>query len=192
MDELVDILDSDGNYTGRTEMKSVAHKNGLFHPTIHVWLYTGDGRLLIQKRGRDKKSFPLLWDVSVAGHIGAGEDIIESALREVEEEIGLALPPGALAKIGVFKSQKDHSESFRDYEFHHSFIALLNIPFDELKKQDSEVEELALIPIVQFAEETWGLANPGKYVPHDPGYYKTMLQSIRDALERLDEQTGLA
>ncbi len=192
MDELVDILNEDGSLTGRTEMKSVAHQKGLFHPTIHVWIYTRDGRLLIQKRGKHKKSFPLLWDVSVAGHIGAGEDIVQSALREVEEEIGLVLQPGSLTKVGVFKSEKDHSKNFRDYEFHHSFIAELNVPFDTLKKQDAEVEELALIPIVTFAEETWGMANPGKYVPHDPSYYKTVIKVILEALERLDEQTGIA
>ena len=192
MDELVDILDENGAFTGQTEMKSVAHKKGLYHPTIHVWIYTRNGQLLIQKRGRDKKSFPLLWDVSVAGHIGAGEDIVQSALREIEEEIGLVLPREALAKIGVFKSQKDHSEDFRDYEFHHSYIAELKVPLTTLKKQDSEVEELALISIVRFAEETWGMANPGKYVPHDPTYYKTVLKAIHQALERTDEETGLA
>ena len=192
MDEMVDILNEDGSHTGRKELKSVAHKNGLFHPTIHVWLYTRNGQLLIQKRGRNKKSFPLLWDVSVAGHITAGEDIVQSALREVEEEIGLVLQASELKKIGVFKSQKDHADDFKDYEFHHSFIAELKVPLGSLIKQDSEVEEIALISIVQFAEETWGLATSGKYVPHDPEYYKTILRSIRDVLNGLDEETGLA
>ncbi len=30
MDELVDILDAEGNFTGQTAMKSKAHKHGLF------------------------------------------------------------------------------------------------------------------------------------------------------------------
>ena len=192
MDELVDILNEDGSPTGLREMKSVAHRNGLFHPTIHVWLYTRNGQLLIQKRGKNKKSFPLLWDVSVAGHIGAGEDIVASALREVEEEIGLVLEPLELQKIGVFKSQKDHSDNFRDYEFHHTFIAELKVPLNSLTKQDSEVEEIALIPLLKFAEETWGMADPQKYVPHDVEYYKLVLRSIGDTLERLNEETGLA
>ncbi len=192
MDELVDILDNTGAYTGEQALKSVAHRQGLFHPTVHVWLYTGNGRLLIQKRGKDKKSFPLLWDVSVAGHIGAGEEIVQSALREVEEEIGLKLFPDDLTKIGVFKSQKDHSEVFRDYEFHHSFIAELKVPLNSLVKQESEVEELALISLITFAEETWGMANPGKYVPHDPTYYKTVLEKIREELKRPGKFSDLA
>ena len=192
MDEFVDILNEDGTYTGQRILKSEAHKNGIFHPTVHVWLYTHNGLLLIQKRGRYKKSFPSLWDVSVAGHIAAGENIIESALREVEEEISLILPPDALKKIGVFKSQKDHHENFKDYEFHHSFIAQLKVPLSDLRKQDSEVEEIALIPLQTFAEETIGLANPSKYVPHDPAYYNTVIKAIKNELDRFKETTGLA
>ncbi|VXC33745.1 Hydrolase (fragment) [Maribacter litoralis] len=44
MDELIDILDANGNLTNRTAMKSEAHKNGWYHQTVHVWFYTLDGR----------------------------------------------------------------------------------------------------------------------------------------------------
>ena len=50
MDELLDILDEHGNPTGTTALKSKAHKLGLFHATIHVWLYTKDEKILLQKR----------------------------------------------------------------------------------------------------------------------------------------------
>ncbi|MEX0360286.1 MAG: hydrolase, partial [Allomuricauda sp.] len=50
MDELVDILDENGNLTGRTCLKSEAHLKGYFHPTVHVWFYTADGKVLFQKR----------------------------------------------------------------------------------------------------------------------------------------------
>ena len=56
MDELVDILNSDGDYTGEQIMKSEAHKKGLYHPTVHIWFYTSDGKVLIQKRSSDKKN----------------------------------------------------------------------------------------------------------------------------------------
>ncbi|MEP3384912.1 MAG: NUDIX domain-containing protein, partial [Flavobacteriaceae bacterium] len=101
MDELIDILDENGNHVGKTCLKSEAHLKGLFHPTVHIWFYTKDGGILFQKRGKDKKTFPLLWDVSVAGHIGAGEPIIEAAIREVEEEIGLKVLASDLDKIGT-------------------------------------------------------------------------------------------
>ena len=191
MDELVDILDSEGTYTGKQLMKSQAHREGLFHPTVHVWLYTRNGKILLQKRGRKKKSFPLLWDVSVAGHVEAGEDIITSALRETEEEIGLRLRADDLEKVGVFKSEQVHSQKFKDFEFHNCFIAELKVPFEQLKKQESEVEALRLIPLIMFAEEAWGLAKNSEYVPHGTSYYKKVIQSIRSKLEGLDKLGNL-
>ena len=91
MDERVDILNEQGKPTGESCLKSEAHRKGLLHPTVHIWLYTTDGRVLIQKRGKNKATHPLLWDVSVAGHVAAGEEIVSAAIREVEEEIGLTI-----------------------------------------------------------------------------------------------------
>ncbi len=182
MDELVDILDDEGNYTGKTAMKSEAHRKGLFHPTVHVWFYTKDAKVLIQQRAKNKDTHPLLWDVSVAGHIGAGENIENSAVREVQEEIGLTISTLDLQKIAVFKSVQNHSATFMDCEFHHTYVCELKILVDNLKKQESEVADLKLIPLTQFAEETWGMANLKKYVPHGIEYYKRIIKEIQTRL----------
>jgi hypothetical protein len=58
----------------------------------------------------------------------------------------------------------------------------LKVPFSSLKKQDSEVEALNMIPLIKFAEEVWGLANTAKYVPHSTEYYKTIIKSIKEQL----------
>ena len=89
-EELIDILDDDLSVI-RTCLKSEAHKNGWLHPTVHIWLYTDEGKILVQKRAKNKSSFPDLWDVSVAGHIMASEEAIISAVREIKEEIGLSV-----------------------------------------------------------------------------------------------------
>ncbi|MDO6819286.1 NUDIX domain-containing protein [Zobellia sp. 1_MG-2023] len=182
MDELIDILDSNGNTTGKTTMKSEAHRKGLFHPTVHIWLYTKNGQILLQQRSKNKDVFPLLWDVSVAGHIGGGENIEVSATREIEEEIGLSVQPEALEKIGIFKSVHRHSEQLLDCEYHHTFLCELKVPLHQLKKQESEVEDLALLSLIQFSQETWGLANTQKYVPHSTEYYKTIIKEIKKRL----------
>lgn len=182
MDELVDILDAEGNFTNQTTMKSEAHRHGLFHPTVHVWFYTNNGLILMQQRGKNKETHPLLWDVSVAGHVGAGEDIGNSAIRETSEEIGLEIDENELTKIGVFKSIHKHKADLVDCEFHHTFLCKLKVPLNQLKKQDSEVEALALVPLTKFAEETWGMANLKKYVPHGINYYKSIIKAIKERL----------
>jgi isopentenyl-diphosphate delta-isomerase len=182
MDELLDSLDEYGNYTGKTILKSDAHQQGVYHPTVHIWFYTKRGEILLQQRGKFKETYPLLWDVSVAGHIGAGEDIYDAAVREVKEEIGLNISKEDLKKIGVFKSNQQHGKNLTDNEFHHTFLCELKIPEDQLKKQESEVESLKTVPLIKFAEEVWGLANTAKYVPHGSEYYKTVITSIKEQL----------
>lgn len=182
MDELVDILSEAGEPTGTTAMKTEAHLKGLFHATVHIWFYTDNKEILIQQRGKNKDIYPLLWDVSVAGHVGAGESIEISAIREISEEIGLNVHPHQLEKIGTFKSIQKHSETLIDAEFHHTFISSLKTPLNKLKKQESEVENLALIPLAQFEKELLLADFPKKYVPHDLGYYRAVLAAIDQRL----------
>ena len=179
MDELIDILDSNGNFTGEVAMKSVAHKKGWCHSTVHIWLYTKDQRILVQLRGRNKDTHPLLWDVSVAGHIGAGEEIEIAAIREVEEEIGLGISKYNLEKIGVFKSIQKHSNELIDCEFHHTFLCELKVPLIDLTKQEDEVKDLKLIPLLQFSEDTFSEAHLNKYVPHEFDYYAKIISAIK-------------
>lgn len=182
MDELIDVLDMDGNKTGETVLKSIAHKNGIFHQTVHIWFYTKNHQLLLQQRGKEKDTFPLLFDVSVAGHIAAGENIEAAAIREIKEEIGITIEIGQLKKIGIFKSVQKHHDTLIDCEFHHTFISELKVPLIQLKKQESEVADLKLTSLLKFSEETWGLANLKKYVPHNTQYYKTITKAIKKEL----------
>lgn len=182
MDELIDILDTEGRPTGEIELKSYAHRIGLFHATVHIWLYTSDGKVLLQQRGRDKDINPLLWDVSVAGHIRAGEAIETSALREVEEEIGLSISEDELEKIGVFKSIQKQNDELIDCEFHHTFLCELKVPLESLVKQVSEVEDLQLIPLQRFSDQTWSNVKTRKYVPHSADYYTIIIKAIKKRL----------
>ncbi|UII79216.1 NUDIX domain-containing protein [Flagellimonas sp. CMM7] len=177
MDELIDILDENGNYTGKTCLKSEAHLKGLFHPTVHIWFYTLDGKILFQKRGKDKKTFPLLWDVSVAGHIGAGENRIVATIREVEEEIGLQILSSDLDEIGIFKSVQKHSETLLDKEFHHTFLCELKLPISNLSKQESEVEDLALIQLTDFKSKVYH-GRLDDFVPHSTSYYRKIISEL--------------
>ncbi|MEH6679426.1 MAG: NUDIX domain-containing protein [Sediminicola sp.] len=182
MDELLDILDASGNYTGQRILKSKAHVKGVFHPTVHIWFHTRAGDVLIQQRSGNKDTHPLLWDVSVAGHVGAGEDLILSALREIKEEIGLTVGAGDLQKTGVFKSMQQHGNGLMDNEFHHTYMATLTVGLDALVKQESEVRDLALIPLSHFMDELLHPEYSKKYVPHGLAYYRAIAKAVSERL----------
>lgn len=181
-EERIEIWDEQGVPTGRTASKSEAHRQGWFHPTVHIWFYTPDGRILLQKRSPLKETFPDLWDVSVAGHIHAGETPMEAALREIREEIGLQTGPEDLVFIGRFRSEHRHPGGIADREFHYCYLSRLDQPLESLEPDKGEVSALQLMPLLRFAEEVWGLAAAGKYVPHDRKYYGQVIRELKRRL----------
>ena len=175
MDELIDILTPEGKSTGKTALKSEAHKNGWFHATAHIWFFTSDKKILLQKRALTKKVFPGIWDISVAGHIGAGEEVLEGAKREVFEEIGLILENKDFIKIGTRIHQVNHENGIQDNEHHHVFIAELKTPISELTMQPEEVAGLELWDL-KVLKETKNLENV--LLPRFHEYYCSVYNEI--------------
>nr|WP_298999142.1 NUDIX domain-containing protein [uncultured Allomuricauda sp.] len=179
MDELVDILDTEGNLTGQSLLKSEAHRLGLYHSTVHVWCYDEKGFVLLQQRGKNKINFPLMWDISVAGHVSAGETLERAAIREVSEEIGISIVGNHLEKIGVFKTEHQHAKDFLDREFNHTFLCHLSLE-TPLRKQESEVEALEWFPMERF--KRWVKNKHKELVPNLNQRYEKVIAEIESRL----------
>ena len=63
-----------------------------FHLVVHVWIRNSAGKYLMAQRSANKPTFPLMWEC-VGGSVLKGETSIHSAMREVQEEVGLNLRP---------------------------------------------------------------------------------------------------
>ena len=90
--ELFDLVDDQGMPTGGTVSREEAHRLGIPHRTTHTWVVrrrNGRWQALLQKRSENKDSYPGRFDTSSAGHIPAGTEPLDSALRELEEELGI-------------------------------------------------------------------------------------------------------
>jgi isopentenyldiphosphate isomerase len=177
MDEYIDIINNSGEISGETCLKSEAHKKGLYHASVHIWIINENNQILIQKRAADKDTFPNLWDISVAGHISAGELPINAAIREVEEEVGISIKKNQLQYIGASTKKIIHKPDFIDYELHHIYICRLNFNISELKIQKEEVSEIKLISLNKLILAV-ELNNPN-FVPHGKTYYDIVFSAIK-------------
>ena len=144
--EIFDIVDAGGAPTGQTVTRSEAHAKGIRHRTAQIWVFReweGRPQVLLQKRSRDKDSWPGCLDTSAAGHIDAGEEPLPSALRELEEELGIRARPEELLPLGLYRHRSEevfYGKPFIDDEV--SFVYLYREPVElvRLRPQPGEVE----------------------------------------------------
>lgn len=183
MDELIDIITKDGQPTNKTALKSKIHTKGYYHNTAHIWFYTKEGYILLAQRAASKMICPLLWDVSVAGHVDSGETIKQAAVRETKEELGISILEKQLYKIGVFECFQTYKNGIIDNEFHHTFISELNVNIDTIQFNTIEVEAIKLISITKFYELLNFNENNNHFIASNNLYYKFVLEYITKAIK---------
>ena len=155
--EYLDIVDESGQPTGQIISRDAAHTDGILHRTAHVWVVRKTGRgydILLQKRSEEKDSFPGLYDTSSAGHIPAGDEPLESALRELKEELGIAGTSDQLHYAGSFRIRYEkefHGRMFRDNEVAWVYVYEKSVDIRALKLQESEVSEVRWFDL----DEVW-------------------------------------
>jgi isopentenyldiphosphate isomerase len=92
------VVDAEGREIGSAPRAACHADPSLIHPSVHVIVVTASG-VLWQLRGYGKDSAPGLWDHACTGHVSLGEDARTAAVRELAEEIGLDVEPGALDPV---------------------------------------------------------------------------------------------
>lgn len=150
MSEYFDIRDWDGNLTGEKKERKLVHREGDIHGTSHVWIFrknedTGSADVLLQKRAADKDAFPGCYDTSSAGHIPSGGDFLESALRELKEELGVEAAPEDLHYLFLHRQTVDtefYGARFFDRQVSAVYVYVRNIGTEEFRLQKEEVEEV--------------------------------------------------
>jgi isopentenyldiphosphate isomerase len=89
-EEQLEIVNEKGEVIGLAPRAEVHSNPSLMHRVVHVLLFDPRGRLLLQKRSLAKDVAPGMWDTSVGGHVGTGEELSLAAARETEEELGIS------------------------------------------------------------------------------------------------------
>ncbi len=119
--ELLDVLDENGNITGKQEDKDIIHETGIKHREVCCIIEHEKEENMIQKRAATKKQAPNKWGMT-AGHVDAGETYEEAMVREIEEELGITVAMEDLKLLGIFKewyeSEKTTNNNFIKYYYY--------------------------------------------------------------------------
>ncbi len=175
---LINICDKENNLTSEEETVTEAHKKGLWHRSVHVWVYNSEKEILLQKRSRNSFLYPSMWDAAAAGHVDSGEEPISSAVREVREEIGMDIDKDDLQYYAM-KTSSNVYNGFINNEFNYIYLLRYEGGLEKLKIQKEEVEEIGLFPLHLIEKDL----NTENYVPHGD-YWLKIIEEIKRRVDK--------
>ena len=129
--ELNDIYDENRELTGRVHKRGTPWKPGEYGLVVCVWVYDGNGRILLTRRARGK-SFAGTWENS-GGAAKAGETSRQAIVRELFEETG----------IRAAEEDFELLDSDRDRNTFYDFYCLKRaIPLNEIVLLPGETDDV--------------------------------------------------
>lgn len=180
---LIDALDENGNKIGKQLSKSEIHLKGYWHKSVHIWIYNSAGEIMLQKRAKNKDTHPGLYDISCAGHVDAGEEPIDTCIRELKEEIGIMADKKDLKlKEIVKKINYIETIKWQNNQFNYEYLFKCEKFPNELNLEKDEVEEIIFVKIDDLEKEVKNPDSYKKYVPHGLDYYLKAVNWIRQDL----------
>lgn len=102
--EWVDIVDEQNEVIAQSSRQQMRAER-LRHRATYIVVHDGMGKILVQRRTEIKDFYPGWLDATAGGVVQSGENVLDSARREAEEELGIADVP--FAEHGLFYFEED-------------------------------------------------------------------------------------
>ncbi|HEY6736485.1 MAG TPA: NUDIX domain-containing protein [Candidatus Saccharimonadia bacterium] len=145
---IVDVVDRDNRPRGFRVDVNHAMRYGQWFRGVHVLVYTPAGDILIERRSRRIPTYPDRLDLSLSGIVDAGEHPQDTALRELEEEVGLVAKPSELELISVNRyNHRWPSLHARARNIMYHYLVQLPHRYVPLQLQRSEVAEAQFVSL---------------------------------------------
>lgn len=117
------LVDTNDHEIGVAD-KLQAHRDGLLHRAISVFIRQGN-RILLQQRAANKYHSANLWSNTCCSHPRPGEDMRNAAKRRLREEMGINCE---LQSCGFFIYHSHYENGMIEYELDHVFVGELTDP----------------------------------------------------------------
>ncbi len=127
--ELNDVYDKGRNLTGRVHRRGDPWKDGEYGMVVCVWVYDGEGKLLLTRRAPEKV-FGGTWENS-GGAAKTGETSLQAIVRELSEE------------TGICKNEEDFEYLGTTYDTHLFFdhyCVKAKVPLEQIVLQPGETD----------------------------------------------------
>lgn len=130
---------------------------------VGIWVENSKGEILLARRALTINLHPGLWGPSAAGGVTVGETYLESAKKEVSEEIGLDVDREGIP----FEQIDKHTYGTIDdggLRMLAVFLAKVDWPIEKFTYPEDEVAEIKWVSREELKHELE--INPNEYLPH--------------------------
>ena len=141
MEEKFDVLNELVEFTGEIATRDECHKKGLWHRAVYAFIIDDKGNILLQKRSKNKKLWPNMWDVTVGGHVDAGEFGRQALIREVKEELGIEIKDDDVKYLIGSTSINEQGDIINKH-YNECYLITKNIDISDIKIQKEEISEV--------------------------------------------------
>lgn len=142
-----ELVDRNGTNTGKilthVEVRNLDNiPEGYYIPVVGIVIINSSKEILLQKRSSSKRTNPGKWGIC-GGKIDANESVLEAAVRETKEEIGVELEKEDLKFLSRKIVEKIHFTVYYIYQ---------EVDISQCTLQVEEVEELKYVKIDELEE----------------------------------------
>ena len=145
MEEVFDVLNELGEFTGVVATRDECHTKGLWHRAVYAFIVDKDFNVLLQKRSANKKLWPNRWDVTIGGHVNAGEFGRQALIRECKEELGIEISDEDI-KYLVSTTSVYNKDGYVNNHYDECYLITKNVNVEDLKLQEEEVSDAKYFP----------------------------------------------
>ncbi|MDD5496159.1 MAG: HPr family phosphocarrier protein, partial [Candidatus Omnitrophica bacterium] len=144
----LDEVDENSITTDKRMPRDAAHQNGMRHSSVQVLLVTSNGKWILQRRA-DKVEHDV--DISASGHVDAGENSLNAAIRETEEEMGIKISADRFVKIENPRHPKGlfAKEGSEDYDKEPGYDASGVFRYKGRDKLNCEICHLYIVKVTE-------------------------------------------
>lgn len=176
--ELWDVYSYDRGLTGRVTHRGDGLRPGEYHLVVHICVFDSRGRLLIQRRSDEKRSWGGLWDLSAGDCALAGESSHEAAARELHEELGLTADFTGVRPVLTINFETGFDDI---YEIERELEP------SELHFQAEEVTGASWATL----DEVCGLLESDEFVPYSPEFVRLLFDIHRHGAGLRRKEPGI-
>jgi isopentenyl-diphosphate delta-isomerase len=174
-EELI-LVDADDRELGFMSKARCHDGDGVLHRAFSVFLFSEDGRLLLQQRSRSKRLWGGYWSNTCCSHPRRGETMNIATGRRLQDELGISAD---LEFVYKFSYQARFDESGSENELCYVYLGTVTTP---AHPNEHEIEAIRYVSAAELQQELDTAAE--QFSPWFRIEWETLLADHRELLEK--------